>query len=210
MNPRKPPRLATWLLNRFGVARQNPPLAGDLLEEFRSGRSAAWYCRQTLVAIFTGLVGNARLFRRLLTAYILGWAAEAGAAFALWWFHYPRQPHGTAGLIAWVVAVVFAICWTACAKVLVREQRARSSAEILESWSELEESTAEQRRVSLLRMFAGVTFGACLIAYCVFALLLPVPLWAFLGIQAELLLVMVANVLADPDPGPSKILTTLK
>jgi hypothetical protein len=43
MSIRKPPRLANWLLDHSGVARQNPPLAGDLLEEFRSGRSAAWF-----------------------------------------------------------------------------------------------------------------------------------------------------------------------
>src|SRR5580700_894882 len=59
MNDRKPPRLSNWLLNHFGVGRQNPPLAGDLLEEFRSGRSAAWFWRQTLVVILTGLARNA-------------------------------------------------------------------------------------------------------------------------------------------------------
>jgi hypothetical protein len=42
MSPRRPPALADWLLDRSGFARQNPPLAGNLLEEFRSGRSAAW------------------------------------------------------------------------------------------------------------------------------------------------------------------------
>jgi hypothetical protein len=89
MNIRKPPRLANWLLNRSGVARQNPPLTGDLLEEFRNGRSAAWYWRQTLVVILTGLARNARLGWRPLTGIVIGWAIQTEVALALWWFHFP-------------------------------------------------------------------------------------------------------------------------
>lgn len=95
MSDRKPPAFADWLLNRSGFARQNPPLAGDLLEEFQSGRSAAWYWRQTLLAISTGLARNAsapapfersshRLggrSRRLLLSFG-GWGAELPAALA--------------------------------------------------------------------------------------------------------------------------------
>jgi hypothetical protein len=45
-------RLALWLLGR--LAHRNEPLAGDLNEQFRSGRSAAWLWAQTLYAIGTG------------------------------------------------------------------------------------------------------------------------------------------------------------
>jgi hypothetical protein len=93
MSPRKPPRLATWLLHRLGLARQNPPLTGDLLEEFCSGRSAGWYWRQTVVVILTGLARHARVRRRLLTAYAIGWAAETATTFVLWRLHLPRQFH---------------------------------------------------------------------------------------------------------------------
>jgi hypothetical protein len=48
MTPKKPPRLATFLLGRFTAS---DPLAGDLLEEFQSGRSAAWYWAQVLAAV---------------------------------------------------------------------------------------------------------------------------------------------------------------
>ena len=48
MTPRNPPRLATELLNAYGA---NEPLAGDLEEEYRAGRSALWYWWQVAVAI---------------------------------------------------------------------------------------------------------------------------------------------------------------
>ena len=44
--------LALWLLGR--LAPRNEPLAGDLLEQFRSGRSTAWLWSQLLFAIFMG------------------------------------------------------------------------------------------------------------------------------------------------------------
>src|SRR6187200_3255711 len=46
---RRPPRLASQLLERF--APGNEALHGDLDEEFSSGRSSAWYWRQVMAAI---------------------------------------------------------------------------------------------------------------------------------------------------------------
>ena len=57
MSLRKPPRLASWLLDRFGVASQNPPLTGDLIEEFLGGRSAAWILASDAGCGFDGLSG---------------------------------------------------------------------------------------------------------------------------------------------------------
>jgi hypothetical protein len=53
MRPTTPPRLATALLNRFAA---NDPLAGDIQEEYRAGRSVVWYWRQTLMAVVIALL----------------------------------------------------------------------------------------------------------------------------------------------------------
>jgi hypothetical protein len=45
-------RPALWLLGR--LAHRNEPLAGDLVEQFRAGRSASWLWCQLLLAIATG------------------------------------------------------------------------------------------------------------------------------------------------------------
>lgn len=44
-----PPRLALWLLDRFGPGDEG--LTGDLLEELDRGRSRAWFWRQAAAAI---------------------------------------------------------------------------------------------------------------------------------------------------------------
>jgi hypothetical protein len=51
MTPGTPPRLATLLLSLFAV---DEALAGDLEEEFRAGRSRAWYWRQVIAAVSVG------------------------------------------------------------------------------------------------------------------------------------------------------------
>ena len=63
MRSPQPPRMATWLLKSLSC--QNEPLAGDLLEEFRQGRPAAWYWRQVMTAIFVSLSRQASAHRML-------------------------------------------------------------------------------------------------------------------------------------------------
>ena len=47
----KAPALATWLLERL-VPVEKDAIAGDLVEEFRNGRSRAWFWRQAITVIF--------------------------------------------------------------------------------------------------------------------------------------------------------------
>src|SRR5262245_31988649 len=51
MNLMHPPKMATWLMKRFGCSADNDALIGDLAEHYARGKSAPWYWRQVLVAI---------------------------------------------------------------------------------------------------------------------------------------------------------------
>jgi len=60
MKRNNPPAVATWILEHLCPAGRNDALAGDLLEEFRQGRSSLWYWRQVLAAIAVGCAKEAR------------------------------------------------------------------------------------------------------------------------------------------------------
>ncbi len=78
MNEMRPPSLATWLL-KHTLGPRHDALAGDLLEEFRSGRSRAWYWRQTRSALahtwFQSIATrtSAILFTLSLTSIVPAW-----------------------------------------------------------------------------------------------------------------------------------------
>jgi len=63
MITRRPPKLATLLLC-FAPGHDNQALLGDLLEEFRNGRSRSWFWRQTLfiLALRFGREASVSLF----------------------------------------------------------------------------------------------------------------------------------------------------
>jgi hypothetical protein len=57
----KPPAIATWLLEHLGDGVKNEALTGDLLEDFCYGRSAGWYWRQVVVALFASFWKRSRI-----------------------------------------------------------------------------------------------------------------------------------------------------
>jgi hypothetical protein len=66
------PAFATWLLQKFRPGDE--ALLGDLLEQHRNGRSAAWYWRQVIGAIVTGVRKDIRDHPILaLRAIATGW-----------------------------------------------------------------------------------------------------------------------------------------
>lgn len=80
MKHSKPPTLATWLLEHARFSTTDGVIAGDLLEEFHRGRSAAWYWRQVLMAIVVGCASEAGHHRVLaIRAILTTWAANYGA-----------------------------------------------------------------------------------------------------------------------------------
>jgi non-heme chloroperoxidase len=54
MRTTKSVAFASWMLEHLTFGSHNEALAGDLLEEFHSGRSAMWYRRQVLAAVAIG------------------------------------------------------------------------------------------------------------------------------------------------------------
>jgi hypothetical protein len=63
MNDRKPPALATWILDHLRSRESNDALSGDLLEAFSLGRSRGWYWYQVIAAIAIAWVRNVRRHR---------------------------------------------------------------------------------------------------------------------------------------------------
>lgn len=51
MKSSQPPSVATWLLLHLASGQDRDALVGDLIEEYRRGRSESWYWRQVLIAI---------------------------------------------------------------------------------------------------------------------------------------------------------------
>ena len=71
------PTLATWLLERLGSGPTHEALAGDLIEQYRQGRSGAWYWRQVLVAIIVGAANDIGAHKLLaLRALVSGWVVR--------------------------------------------------------------------------------------------------------------------------------------
>ena len=60
MKSSNPPALAAWMLEHLLRADRKDALAGDLMEEFRCGRSAGWYWRQVLAAVALACLGELR------------------------------------------------------------------------------------------------------------------------------------------------------
>jgi hypothetical protein len=86
----EPPKLATWLLERFSP--ESGPLAGDLIEAFKHGRSSSWYWRQVLAAILIAVPGLVRK-NLVLFAYTVGCGAAISVA---WFFMFPNAIHDSA------------------------------------------------------------------------------------------------------------------
>ena len=80
MRRTEPPTLATWMLEHGIPGDYDEALVGDLLEEFRAGRSERWYWRQVLAAWCVGWLKYLSMRRSLLIFAVLwstlapGWA----------------------------------------------------------------------------------------------------------------------------------------
>jgi hypothetical protein len=97
--------IAIWLLECLDL---DVALAGDLLEECARGRSAIWYWRQVLIAVWGGLWGAIRDHKLLtLRAIATGFATEY--LFIFLWFRYvpDLRPFSPEQWLAQVSGVLF-------------------------------------------------------------------------------------------------------
>ena len=78
MRRREPPLLATWMLEHLTPAGGDEALGGDLLEEFRRGRSDEWYWWQVLSACSVSWLNSLRA-RGSLLVFALLWSILAPA-----------------------------------------------------------------------------------------------------------------------------------
>ena len=77
-----PPRLATWLLQRFVVGHRGNSLVGDLLERYQQKRSPAWYWNQVITAILASTMRDVAAHKLLaVRAVVVG--ALAGVLFTV-------------------------------------------------------------------------------------------------------------------------------
>ena len=77
----QPHAIAVWLFDSLDL---DVALSGDLLEECERGRSAIWYWRQVLIAVWVGILGAIRNHKVLaLRAVATGFAMEYSFLF-LW------------------------------------------------------------------------------------------------------------------------------
>ncbi len=104
---REPPQLAAWLLEHGIPGDPDPALAGDLLEDYRSGRSEGWFWRQALSAWLVGWVKYLSE-RRFLLVFAVLWSMLAPA-----WSAVVDRIENSPNLLnpAWTASHLFTMFW---------------------------------------------------------------------------------------------------
>jgi hypothetical protein len=132
MNRFDPPYLATWMLEHWMLGSSNNALAGDLLEEFRSGRAGrtrAWYWRQVIVAIAISC-SREILNHRSVMLFAVMWSVASPAWLVLssnaevntraWGMMWQMDwPWSTICAIALALATSLAFIWTGMTLYLI-------------------------------------------------------------------------------------------
>lgn len=86
MRDQQPPLVATWLAQRLISGPRRESLLGDLIEQYRQGRSGIWYWRQVLAAILVGTAHDLGARKMLaLRALTIGWTLYYLFSFPVTW-----------------------------------------------------------------------------------------------------------------------------
>jgi hypothetical protein len=95
MRSSRPPALATKLLERLVSGPFAEALRGDLIEQYRQGRSASWFWRQVLIGVFSSVlrdIGSHKLFAT--GSAVAGIAIYLLSSFPVNWFVRFLASHG--------------------------------------------------------------------------------------------------------------------
>jgi hypothetical protein len=79
MIERIPPKIAAWLLRKWGSHYHAESLAGDLIEQYQEGRSRAWYWKQVVAAVSIAQVHAIRASRWAAAGRLLAHLIAEGA-----------------------------------------------------------------------------------------------------------------------------------
>lgn len=71
MKVSQPPAVATWVLKRLALGERQESLIGDLIEQYRQGRSTSWYWRQVLMAILVSATNELRDHKRFMVRLVV-------------------------------------------------------------------------------------------------------------------------------------------
>jgi hypothetical protein len=173
---RRPPALANWLLDCLGNPRQNAGLSGDLLEEFRGGRSAAWYWRQTLAVMAQGIAGSVRELRPYLFALGAAYAVQFVITLTLWAKNFPpaMQVSAWTKFGVWLLAqFVYAVYLRLINRLVV----GTPSPNLKQMYCAVELGAP---RSTIMALAASQSFSLGLANYCLCALVFPRFSLAFL------------------------------
>jgi hypothetical protein len=175
---RRPPGLAVWLLDHLGYTRQNAALAGDMLEEFRNGRSAGWYWRQTLAVIATGPSRHVVAAATYLLVVSVGYAVQFPLSYALWSLGWPREVTRSGWGKVGLYVLLQVTAWLATA-VPMKWRLGQWSPRLRPMFRAAEGDARKRATILALASYESFSFGVW--SYCICA----VVFWRFS--QAEFL-----------------------
>jgi hypothetical protein len=159
VKPANPPALATKLLESLIAERTSEALLGDLIEQYRGGRSRAWYWRQVLHAL---VIGSGREDRRQKLQAVSAVIVGCVTALPLCYFSTSLAARFVGGYKAYLVFLPLTFFSAAASGWIVRRSHPRP----------------------MVVIYAGFCLFASVVAFAVYAWLpffdrMPVPILVF-------------------------------
>jgi hypothetical protein len=137
-------------------------LIGDLLEEFRGGRSALWFWRQTLTVVANCIGRRAALLQIYWIAVALGFVAQLPVSLLLFRLRVPPPVHE----IGWrIAALLLIIVCLALAPAVGRRVFGKTSKDLKLILVRQDAGVVVQRS-ALIGATAFESFGCLLLLYC--------------------------------------------